>query len=180
MALRKKRLGAVKSSSNTNLNVVGDGPDGGLELRLDSDKHKKRFGKKKVLISSGKIQDSKNICEKTVDKTQEFETLPQDILTLIAKKCHFEYSTPRKTLFFRDCLDSMIDFGDVIEVPLVKKHQLSKITCENRASKISFQPFGTHEHDSSVNALIFNFKYNSINTSNFKVKSLSMEVEMWG
>ncbi|KAG2267915.1 hypothetical protein Bca4012_061595 [Brassica carinata] len=166
MALRKKRLGAVKSSSNTNLNVVGDGPDGGLELRLDSDKHKKRFGKKKVLISSGKIQDSKNICEKTVDKTQEFETLPQDILikiicgvehgdlkqlcnvsktirdaTLIAKKCHFEYSTPRKTLFFRDCLDSMIDFGDVIEVPLVKKHQLSKITCENRASKISVSLF---------------------------------------
>ncbi|KAF8090671.1 hypothetical protein N665_0469s0008 [Sinapis alba] len=163
MALRKKRLGAVKSSSNTNHNVVGDG---GLGLRLDCDKYKNGFRKKRVLISSGKIQDSRNIYEKIVYKTEELETLPQDILikiicgvehgdlkqlfnvsktireaTLIAKKCHFEYSTPRKTLFFRDCLDSMIDLGDDVDVPLVKKHRLSRITLENKASNISVALF---------------------------------------
>ncbi|KAJ0256776.1 hypothetical protein HA466_0077540 [Hirschfeldia incana] len=162
MTLRK-RSDAVKSSSNTNRNVVGDG---GLGLKLDCDKYTKRCGKKRVLISSGKIWDYGNICGKTVDKAQELETLPQDILiriicgvehgdlkqlfnvsktireaTLIAKKCHFEYSTPRKTMFFRDDLDSMIALGGDIKVPLVKRHRLSRISCENKASKISVALF---------------------------------------
>lgn len=80
MALRQKRLGAVKSSLNTNRNVVGDG---GLGLRLDCDKNKNRFRKTRVLISSGKIQDSRYICEKIAYKIQELETLPQDILVCI-------------------------------------------------------------------------------------------------
>ncbi|CAN6878222.1 unnamed protein product, partial [Brassica oleracea var. botrytis] len=146
MTLRKKGLGAVKSSSNTNRKVVGDG---GLGLGLDCDKYKKGFGRKRVLIPIG--------------KNRELEALPQDILirvicgvehgdlkqlfnvsktireaTLIAKKSHFEYITPRKTLFFRDELDHL---GDETEVPLKKKCRLSRISCEKKASKISVALF---------------------------------------
>ncbi|CAA7020815.1 unnamed protein product [Microthlaspi erraticum] len=163
MALGKKRLGAAKSSSNSNRNVVGDG---GLGLGLEFVKHKKRFGRKRVLNSGGKIQDSRNICKKSVSKTRELEALPQDILiriicgvehgdlkqlfnvsktireaTLIAKKWHFEYSTPRKTLFFRGGFDSMIDTGDEMEVPLLKKYRRSRITGEKKVSKISVALF---------------------------------------
>ncbi|XP_018436068.2 F-box protein At1g61340-like [Raphanus sativus] len=164
MALRKKILGVVKSSSNTNRNVGGD--DGGLGLMLDCDKYKKGYRKKRVWISSDKIRDSRNICKKIVYKSQELETLPQDILiriicgvehgdlkqlfnvsktireaTLIAKKYHFEYSTPRKTLFLGDGFDTMINLEDDIEVPLVKKHRLFRITCQNKVSKISVALF---------------------------------------
>ncbi|KAF3583428.1 hypothetical protein F2Q69_00026357 [Brassica cretica] len=157
MALRKKGLGVVKLSSNTNRKVVGDG---GLGLGLDCDKYKKGFGRKRVLIPIG--------------KNRELEALPQDILvclllnqshklirvicgvehgdlkqlfnvsktireaTLIAKKSHFEYITPRKTLFFRDELDHL---GDETEVPLKKKCRLSRISCEKKASKISVALF---------------------------------------
>ncbi|CAH8372293.1 unnamed protein product [Eruca vesicaria subsp. sativa] len=146
MALMKKRLGAVKSSSNKNQLVVGDG---GLGLGLNCDKYKKGCGKKRGLISGG--------------KNRELEALPQDILiriicrvehgdlkqlfnvsktireaTLVAKKWHFEYSTPRKTLFFRDELDHL---GDEIEVPLKKKYRLSRISCERKTSKISVALF---------------------------------------
>lgn len=58
--------------------------------------------------------------------------------TLIAKKSHFEYITPRKTLFFRDELDHL---GDETEVPLKKKCRLSRISCEKKASKISVALF---------------------------------------
>lgn len=66
MTLRKKGLGAVKSSSNTNRKVVGDG---GLGLGLDCDKYKKGFGRKRVLIPIG--------------KNRELEALPQDILVCL-------------------------------------------------------------------------------------------------
>ncbi|CAH2038289.1 unnamed protein product [Thlaspi arvense] len=151
MALGKKNLGAAKSSSNSSRNVVCDGV-----LGLEFVKYKRGFRRKRVLISGGKIRG----------KTRELETLPQDILvriicgvehedlkklvnvsktirdaTLIAKKWHFEYSTPRKTLFFRGGLDSVIDLGDEIEAPLLKKYSFSRIICNKKVSKISMALF---------------------------------------
>ncbi|ESQ35727.1 hypothetical protein EUTSA_v10009722mg [Eutrema salsugineum] len=163
MALGKKKLGAVKLSSNSNQNVVGDGR---LGLGLEFVKYKRGFGRKRVLISSGKIRDSGKLCEKTEGKTRELEALPHDILvriicgvehedlkqlfnvsktireaTLIAKNWHFEYSTPRKTLFFRGGCDSMIDLGDEIQAPILKKYRFSRIICDKKFSKISMALF---------------------------------------
>ncbi|VVA90939.1 unnamed protein product [Arabis nemorensis] len=149
MALGKKRLGgAAKSSSNSNRNLYGDGG-----LGLEFIKHKRGFGKKRIY-------------ENTLGKSRELEALPQDILvniicgvehedlkqlfnvsktireaTLIAKEWRFEYKTPRKTLFFRGGIDSMIDLEDEIQAPLLKKHRLSRITCHKKVSKIAMALF---------------------------------------
>lgn len=82
MALGKKRLGAAKSSSNSNRSVVSDG---GLGLGFELVKYKRGFGKKRVLISGGEIRDSGEICDKTLGKSRELEALPQDLLVRLLK-----------------------------------------------------------------------------------------------
>ncbi|KAL1222881.1 F-box protein [Cardamine amara subsp. amara] len=163
MALGRRILGAAKTSSKSNQNVVCDG---GLGLGLEFAKSKRGFGRKRVLVSDGQIRDSSKVREETLSKSRKLEALPQDILvriicgvehedlkqlfnvsktireaTLIAKKWHFEYTTPRKTLFFQNGLDSMIDLRGGIEAPLLKKHRLSRISCDKKVSKISMALF---------------------------------------
>ncbi|XP_010476035.1 PREDICTED: F-box protein At1g61340-like [Camelina sativa] len=168
MALGKKKVGdvKVKSSSNSNGNVFGT--EGGVGLGLDFVKYNKRgLARKRLLISGSKVRDStKNHEEGLVKSSGKLEALPQDILvriicgvehedlkqlfnvsktireaTLIAKKWHFEYTTPRKTLFSRRSgLESMIE-GDKIKAPLQKKYGFSRILCHKKVSKISMALF---------------------------------------
>ncbi|EOA36707.1 hypothetical protein CARUB_v10012241mg [Capsella rubella] len=167
---KKLGLGAVKSlSSNSNGNVVGTTTEGGLGLGLEFVKYNKRgLGRKRLLISGCKILwDSTQNHEETLVKTSpNLESLPQDILvkiicgvehedlkqlfnvsktireaTLIAKKWHFEYTTPRKTLFSRSGIDAVIGSRDKIKAPLLKKYGFSRLICSKNVSKISVALF---------------------------------------
>ncbi|KAE8719846.1 putative Heteroproteinous nuclear ribonucleoprotein U-like protein 1 [Hibiscus syriacus] len=46
------------------------------------------------------------------------ESLPQDVLTVIAKKLHFAYSTPTKVKAFRTLLDSEFDGVEAPNAPM--------------------------------------------------------------
>ncbi|KAL6990950.1 hypothetical protein U1Q18_009071 [Sarracenia purpurea var. burkii] len=127
--LRKMALG---KRCRPNVRPARDGEDLGLGLGLGFVRYTRSMSGKRIAISSNMDVDSTAIAPIIAESPEKslLETLPQDILirvlcgvdhddlkqlflvskqikeaALIAKQLHFEYSTPRKFLAFRNPFD---------------------------------------------------------------------------